>query len=198
VTAALLDQNENLADLMAQRALVVEFQSSWVDMFSDIITGAESAADAFEQFARRMIAAMTELILKRALMDLFFNKGAENPVANTKNRGLDLPAMSAHGNYFDGAGRRFASGGIVGSPTNFLYAGGMGIMGEAGPEAIMPIGRDSRGNLGVKVADGGASRPNITVQMTVNAKDADSFRRSRGQIINDLERATTRLNRNTI
>jgi|GEM_PF-1915151 len=203
-TAALVAQEEALQKLRDQRELMLEFQDAFVDGFADIITGAESAADAFEQFARRMLAAMTELILKKALMDAFFGIGV---AGGDTGSGTDLSGAfsntfgtqpSARGNIFSGAGQRFASGGIVGSPTSFLYAGGMGIMGEAGPEAIMPIGRDSRGNLGVKVADGGASRPNITVQMTVNAKDADSFRRSRGQIINDLERATTRLNRNTI
>ena len=198
VTAELLKQNGALDDLVAKRQLVLEFQDSFVDGLSDIITGSESAADAFEAMARRMIAAMTELILKRALMDLFFGDSDPNGNMAFQMQNVGGGSPNARGGYFDGSGKRFASGGIVGSPTNFLYAGGMGIMGEAGPEAIMPIGRDSKGNLGVKVAEGGSSRPNITVQMTVNATDADSFRRSRGQIINDLERATTRLNRNTL
>jgi TP901 family phage tail tape measure protein len=201
VTQELLRQNEALDDLQSKRALVLEFQSSFVDMFSDFITGSQSAGDAFEDFAKRMLAAMTEMILKKALMDAFFNSGdspAATPGDSGASTGLVLNSKpTARGAYFNGAGQRFASGGIVGSPTNFLYAGGMGLMGEAGPEAIMPIGRDSRGALGVKVADGGSSRQSVTVNMTVNATDADSFRRSKGQIISDLTRATSRMNRNT-
>jgi lambda family phage tail tape measure protein len=48
----------------------------------------------------------------------------------------------------------FANGGIVGGPTIFPMANGMGLMGEAGPEAVMPLKRTSSGALGV-VAQGG-------------------------------------------
>lgn len=50
----------------------------------------------------------------------------------------------------------YANGGVVGSPTIFPMARGMGLMGEAGPEAIMPLRRDSRGRLGVST-EGNAS-----------------------------------------
>lgn len=61
----------------------------------------------------------------------------------------------ANGNAFDPYGlQRFARGGIVNQPTLFPFANGIGLMGEAGPEAIMPLGRDGRGNLGVRIADG--------------------------------------------
>lgn len=49
----------------------------------------------------------------------------------------------------------FAKGGIVTSPAIFPMANGAGLMGEAGPEAIMPLKRTSSGELGVK-AEGGA------------------------------------------
>jgi hypothetical protein len=65
----------------------------------------------------------------------------------------------------------FASGGIVASPTIFPMANGAGLMGEAGPEAIMPLKRTSSGDLGVKAE--GAGVTNIT--MNINAVDANSF-----------------------
>jgi phage-related minor tail protein len=63
----------------------------------------------------------------------------------------------------------FAKGGsftnsIVDSPTLFKFAKGTGMMGEAGPEAIMPLRRDSSGSLGV-VASGAQSQP---VSVVVN------------------------------
>lgn len=54
----------------------------------------------------------------------------------------------------------FARGGIVDRPTIFPMAHGMGLMGEAGPEAVMPLERGSDGKLGVS-AEGSMSPPVI-------------------------------------
>lgn len=60
----------------------------------------------------------------------------------------------AQGDIFDPYGlQRFARGGIINQPTLFPFANGIGLMGEAGPEAIMPLARDGRGNLGVHIAE---------------------------------------------
>ena len=48
----------------------------------------------------------------------------------------------------------FAIGGIVNRPTIFPMASGFGLMGEAGPEAILPLTRTSGGDLGVKASTG--------------------------------------------
>lgn len=66
-------------------------------------------------------------------------------------------ANSALGNVFDRgyALHRFAAGGIVQSPTYFPMAnGGTGLMGEAGPEAVMPLTRMAGGRLGVQSGGG--------------------------------------------
>lgn len=63
----------------------------------------------------------------------------------------------------------FANGGVVGGPTVFpMRDGRTGLMGEAGPEAIMPLRRTSSGRLGVEVA-GGAGGGSTQVNVTVNA-----------------------------
>jgi len=65
----------------------------------------------------------------------------------------------ARGGAFSSGMRRFATGGIVNGPTLFPFADGgamqMGLMGEAGPEAIMPLQRGADGSLGVRAAMGG-------------------------------------------
>lgn len=82
----------------------------------------------------------------------------------------------------------FASGGVVAAPTYFPMRGGLGVMGERGSEAIMPLARGPDGRLGVR---GGAARP-ITVTVNVTTPDADSFRRSEAQVAAALARAVAR------
>lgn len=58
----------------------------------------------------------------------------------------------------------FARGGVVGRPTLFPMAEGAGLMGEAGPEAVMPLRRGADGRLGVSMHGGGAlPKVNFTV-----------------------------------
>jgi len=64
--------------------------------------------------------------------------------------------------------RAFARGGIVNSPTLFPMATGTGLMGEAGPEAIMPLTRGSDGRLGVRSSRDGGSGVNNNISITVN------------------------------
>ncbi|GHT70202.1 hypothetical protein FACS1894110_21260 [Spirochaetia bacterium] len=53
--------------------------------------------------------------------------------------------------------KAYSSGGVVDTPTMFpMSNGNTGLLGEAGPEAIMPLGRDSSGALGVNAAGLGA------------------------------------------
>jgi len=81
----------------------------------------------------------------------------------------------------------FARGGIVDAPTLFPLARGIGLMGEAGPEAVLPLARGSDGALGVRAATGG-----VHVSFNVTATDADSFRRSEAQVTAMLARAVSR------
>ena len=76
------------------------------------------------------------------------------------------------GVFFAGQVVPFADGGMVNSPTFFPMAGGRtGLMGEAGPEAIMPLGRDSSGRLGVRAQGGGGG---IVQNITIDARGADA------------------------
>lgn len=88
-----------------------------------------------------------------------------------------------------GAIKPFAAGGVIGTPTYFpLQPGGLGLAGEAGPEAILPLGRTADGRLGV--AAGGSAPTNVTVQ--IMTPDADSFRRSEAYLTGQIARAVAR------
>lgn len=73
----------------------------------------------------------------------------------------------------------FAQGGVVSGATAFPMRGGMGLMGEAGPEAIMPLARGPDGKLGVR-GGGGGSPVNVTFQ--IQTPDVAGFQRSQSQI----------------
>ncbi len=88
----------------------------------------------------------------------------------------------------------FASGGVVSGPVAFPMRGGTGLMGEAGPEAILPLARGADGRLGVQ-AGGGGARP-VQVVMHVHTPDAEGFRRSQSQIAAQMGRALARGQRN--
>lgn len=85
---------------------------------------------------------------------------------------------------------RNADGGVISSPTYFSSGGAIGLMGERGAEAIMPLARGSDGRLGV-IAQKAAASP-VAVTVNISATDFESFRRSEAQLTGALARAVAR------
>jgi phage-related minor tail protein len=87
-----------------------------------------------------------------------------------------------------GAIKPFAAGGVVGTPSYFpMMDGGVGLAGEAGPEAIMPLARGPDGRLGVAGQGGGN-----TIHVQIATPDVDSFRRSESYVTGQIARAVAR------
>jgi hypothetical protein len=104
---------------------------------------------SFSDMIQSMIAEMLQMIIYQKMMAPLFN------AFGGWVSGLGGATPSAHGNVFsNGKLIPFASGGIVNKPTIFPMAQGVGLMGEAGAEAIMPLTRVG-GDLGVKAVGGG-------------------------------------------
>lgn len=78
---------------------------------------------------------------------------------------LDLGGFFANGAVLRSAGLSAYSGQVVNKPTIFPFARGVGLMGEAGPEAILPLKRGSDGKLGVDA--GGGQPPQVTINFAV-------------------------------
>jgi phage-related minor tail protein len=81
----------------------------------------------------------------------------------------------------------FAKGGVIAAPSYFPLGKGLGLMGEAGAEAVLPLSRGSDGRLGV--AGGGGA---VQVTFNVTASDARSFVASEAEISAMLLRAVRR------
>ena len=81
--------------------------------------------------------------------------------------------MFANGGAFDNGLQFFASGGVftnqvVSRPTMFAHGGGFGVMGEAGPEAIMPLTRAPNGKLGVAAQGGSGVQNNVNISVSIS------------------------------
>lgn len=153
---------------------------------------------AFEDVAlkgRSLSATLKSLALDMARLVL---QNATQSLATslTSSLGSSFGSLvaSADGNVFSGGRvKAFAKGGVLASPMLFPLQGGMGLAGEAGPEAIMPLQRGSDGRLGV-AAGGGQGATHIV--FNVQANDAASFMRSQSQIAAMLTRLSARGQRN--
>lgn len=145
-------------------------------------------SDALKTVAQSMISAAYNAAIKPV------TNGLGSVLANGVNSLVSgiLP-FEKGGSFSQGRVMPFAKGGVVSSPTNFAMRGGMGLMGEAGPEAIMPLARGPDGKLGV--AAGGAARP-VQVVMNISTPDVSGFQRSQSQIAAQMSRAMARGQRN--
>ena len=83
----------------------------------------------------------------------------------------------------------FGSGGVISSPSYFPLGRNIGLAGEAGAEAILPLRRAADGRLGVASAGGGTP---VNVVFNVTTSDAASFRKSEAQVTGMLARAVSR------
>lgn len=160
--------------------------------FSSTLSQAIIKGKSFEDTLRSIGARLSQVALNQAI------KPVENIVSNIIGSlvaGAGTSSAYAKGGAFGPAGPvPFAKGGVVAAPTYFNFAGGTGVMGEAGAEAVLPLSRGPDGKLGV--ASGKTESAPVNVVFNVNATDAASFRRSQSQISAMLARAVSRGHRN--
>lgn len=159
------------------------------DRFGSQLTGAlKSAAISgrdLDDILRRVGLNLAGLALEQGLKPL---QGMAGSLFSGVLGGLSGILPFARGGV-PGHAVPFAAGGVVSSPSYFPMGKNLGLMGEAGPEAIMPLQRGSDGRLGVAAAGGGGT---VNVVFNVTATDAASFRKSEAQVTGMLARAVSR------
>ena len=156
--------------------------------FDGIFLDGMKASDALRTVARSMVETTYSAAI-RPVTDHLGSTIANGIGAFTSS----LFAFEKGGSFAQGRVQPFAKGGIVSSPTMFPMRGATGLMGEAGPEAIMPLSRGADGSLGVRMQGGG--RP-INVTMNIQTPDVQSFQRSKSQIAAQMSRMLASGNRN--
>ncbi len=150
-----------------------QLQGSFQSAFVDLVTGAKSAQEAVAGLLSELAKMLANSAFK-SLMDGFGDGEGGGLLA-----GIGKALGFADGGAFaNGRVQAFASGGIVNSPTVFPMANGAGLMGEAGPEAIMPLTRIG-GKLGVRASGGGGATINIDARGAVEGTDVLIMKRLR-------------------
>ncbi len=147
-----------------------------------------------DSFGSKLVTSLAGAVIHgRKLSDVF--RGLALSMANQALSSALRPLGNLVGNLFSSAlsPKLFAHGGVVNSPVLFPLRGGTGLMGEAGPEAIMPLSRGSDGKLGLRM--GGGSTASVTVN--ISTPDAQSFRQSQSQVAAMIARAVERGGRNS-
>ncbi|OOY12610.1 phage tail protein [Thioclava marina] len=169
-------------------SLSTSFGSGLRRAFDGVVFDGMRLSDALRQVAQSMADSVYNVAMKPVQQAL---GGA---LASGLNGLLSGVFPFADGAAFShGRVMPFAKGGVVSSPTSFPMRGATGLMGEAGPEAIMPLTRGADGRLGV-VAQGGGRAVNVVVN--VSTPDAASFQRSSSQVAAQINRALARGERN--
>ena len=145
--AGLQAQIEKNLELIAieekRQGLIDSITGSVEDGMMAMIDGTISVKDAFKSMAAEIIKELYRVLVVQKI------------VAAAK-----LALGFADGGVVSGGSEvtAYANGGVVNGPTNFPMAGNkVGLMGEAGPEAIMPLKRGANGKLGVQAEGGGDS-----------------------------------------
>ena len=122
------------------KSIALTFRDTMAQGISDVILQAKSLGDVLGNVLRQAANILIQFGVKTAFSTI---------------PGFDKILQSANGNvFYKNNVVPFARGGIVNKPTLFPMANGAGLMGEAGPEAIMPLRRGPGGRLGVEASSG--------------------------------------------
>ncbi|HDX3970645.1 TPA: phage tail tape measure protein, partial [Enterobacter asburiae] len=158
---------DTASDYASQSAdLVNNSMSGLVGNISEALAG--NKVD-WEDWSKSVLASMQKIILNAMIVNslqssmgssglfggLFGGSGAVGGGGSTPSGAYNSAAsnlqLNAKGGTYASASLSAHSNSIVRSPTYFAFAKGAGLMGEAGPEAIMPLTRSADGSLGVRV-----------------------------------------------
>ena len=192
-TARIREMREELAQLVNPINVVANagaaIGTAFTDSFKSVIDGSATTQEALASFFRNignffmdMAAQIIQKMITMYILNTFVGllpggggfklSGGGLPFGGSgaAPAGLNTSInLAGNGAYFSNGIAKFARGGIVNKPTMFAYANGgtgrFGLMGEAGPEAILPLSRGPGGKLGVESSGGGVKVDTININV---------------------------------
>ena len=177
-----------------------EIGSHAIDSFANnLIDSVIQGKDIFESLKSTalsvlsdMLKAIVQFTVLNPLKNALFGGSASGGGGGSGILGSIFGSLfgARKGAAFDGPVVAMRKGGLINSATMFATGAGNVLAGEAGREAIMPLGRNSKGELGVRASGGGGNVFNIYAQ------DAQSVIRSETQVAASMQRALSRGSRN--
>lgn len=162
------------------------------DAMAEYGNGIRAGENAIKQWGKTMLQQITAVIVKSLILAAIQTAmGGGSFGSNFSGHfksGMGI--KQAKGGAWSGGVQKFATGGtftnsVVDKPTNFIHTGGMGLMGEAGPEAIMPLKRASDGSLGVRVM-----MPSVAPSIVAQSPNSGAAPVINISIVNQIEKGS--------
>jgi len=191
-TSFIQDRSQQIREL---EKLSREFGRALNGAFADGIAKGNSFGKVLESLKQSFI----EFSLKAALkpIELLFSSTLNSLLQGTLGRAAPFTLQNLGTSLFGGGATGaplsitpFAEGGVIGAPSFFPLGRNLGLAGERGAEAILPLARGPDGRLGV-TGTGRTAAP-VAVNVTIQTPDAESFARSEAQVAAALARAVAR------
>ncbi|OEM50113.1 phage tail tape measure protein [Escherichia coli] len=128
------------------------FNTAFSSMGNGLATFCTTGKLNFKSFTSSVLSDMAKILAQATMMKAVKGVGSALGLGSV----LDSLSFNACGGVYQSADLSRYSGTVVNRPTFFAFAKGAGVMGEAGPEAILPLRRGADGKLGVVAATSGA------------------------------------------
>ncbi|WP_299163529.1 hypothetical protein [Accumulibacter sp.] len=187
------EKAKETSDVMDEfaKSAATNIQSAFADFLFDPFKDRMSGMlRSFGEMIQRMIAEAVAADLGKRLFGDLAKGGVGDGMLGGAFKLLGGLLPNADGGVYRSPSLSRFSGQIVNSPRLFAFAAGAGVMGEAGPEAILPLARGSDGKLGVR----GGNSTSVTVNIH-GVTNAAELRRAGGQVGREVLAAISRAQR---
>lgn len=171
----------------ASAGLADKLSSNFEKGFADFLSGAKKGKAAMADFKNFVIQKLAEIAAQKFTASIItpFIDSLVGGITGGLSGGTAVEPNAAGGVY-SGPGISAYSGTVVNRPTFFPFAKGVGLMGEDGEEAILPLDRDGSGRLGVRASGGGGGDMIVNISTPAGTKASSSERMQGGNRIMDV------------
>ena len=170
------DAAQNIVDVKTSLDSVSVSADKVATTLTTAFSKAVTSGKSFDQTLQTILTSLSKVALTAGMQPL--------------QQGISALVSSGMSGLAGATATPFADGGIVSQPTFFASGGGLGLMGERGAEAIVPLSRGPDGRLGLATGGQGGGPVNLTVNIAT--PNPESFRQSQVQVTGALARAVAR------